>query len=67
MPMPSISGTVSARPHWLSVGMPSKNTILDKDDDSNTCHDKPVVELICKGQNSCDTSLDPRIVNRPSE
>lgn len=44
---------------------PNVITILDKDDDSNTYHYKPAVELIREGLNNYYISLDPKIVNRP--
>jgi hypothetical protein len=28
MPIPSISKAMRAMPHWFSVGMPSKNSVL---------------------------------------
>lgn len=40
-------------------------TVEDKDDDSNTYHYKPALEIIREGMNNYYISLDPRIVNRP--
>lgn len=49
----------------FDASQPNVIAIADKDDDSNTYHYKPAVELIRSGLNNYYISLDPKIVNRP--
>jgi len=46
-------------------GQPQVIVIKDKDDDSNTYHYKPAIELVRPGKDRYKIGLDPQIVNRP--
>lgn len=58
-------GTESEMEVAFDPGQPQTIVIKDKDDDSNTYHYKPAIELVRPGKNNYYISLDPQIVNRP--
>ena len=58
-------GTGSEMEVAFDSGQPQTIVIKDKDDDSNTYHYKPAIELVRPGKNNYYISLDPQIVNRP--